>query len=234
VAGPSLERNSRPTRLLHGTVAVTTLGAGLSGIALWGEEGVRAVADLFGGHAASARWHRWLGYAVPVTPLAALLVRPRAVLRFLRECGRFDRADLGWWRRFPLFVASPGRWPLTRHNGHFDPGQRLMAWGLIASLAVLTVSGLLMILAVDWLGPRYGIALRTHTWASVVLGALVAAHVLVSAGVLKGYRGVWRAMHAPARGRVPAHVAERLWPAWVERERGHEVARDDRADDQSP
>jgi hypothetical protein len=92
-----------------------------------------------------------------------------------------------------------------------------MAWGLVGALVFVVGSGLLMVLAVDFLGPRYGTALRTHRISSVVLGVLVVGHVAVSAGLFRGYRGVWRAMHAPGRGAVPADVAHRLWPTWAER-----------------
>jgi cytochrome b subunit of formate dehydrogenase len=211
-----LLRNTRPTRWLHGVVWLTTLAAGVSGIALWGDEGVRAVASLLGGHASAARLHRWTGYAVPVAPLLAVALRPRTVWRFFKEITRLDRGDVAWWRRFPLFLATPSRYPPPRHRGHFDPGQRLMAWGLILSLAALTITGVLMITAVGVLGPRYGIVLRLHTWSSLALGLLVAGHVFVSLGIPKGYRGVWRAMHPPGHGQVPTQVARRLWPDWAD------------------
>jgi formate dehydrogenase subunit gamma len=38
----------------------------------------------------------------------------------------------------------------------------------------------------------------------------------VAAGVLPGYRGVWRSMHLG--GHLDIRVARRLWPAWAERQ----------------
>ena len=226
---PGVVRNTRPTRWLHASVYLTTMLAGVTGIGLWGE-GVPRVADLLGGHTATASLHRWAGYAVAVPPIVALLLRPRAVGRFLDAIVQVDAADLAWWRRFPLFLLAPGRWPLPRHRGHFDPGQRVMAWALVATLAVVVVSGALMIVAVDALGPRYGLVLRTHTVSSVALGAFVVGHLVVSTGIPKGYRGVWRAMHAPGRGRVPRHLAHRLWPAWLERQEPDDTPEGDRGD----
>jgi formate dehydrogenase subunit gamma len=211
---PPLQRTTRLTRWLHAAVYLTTIAAGVTGVALWGE-GVRALEPLLGGHVSAARLHRWLGYLVPVAPALALVLRPRAVGRFLRECARLHREDLAWWRRLPAFLVAPARRPPAYHRGHFDPGQRLMAWALVVTLAVLTASGLAMIFAVDALGPRYGTVLILHSVASVALAVLVVAHAAVSVGLPKGYRGVWRAMHPPGRGRVPPAVARRLWPAWV-------------------
>lgn len=208
-------RNTRPTRLVHAAVYLTTFGAGLTGIALWGEDGVRAVAQMFGGHAGSSRLHRWLGYAVAAAPAAALLLKPRAVGRFFREASRIDPGDMMWWRRFPGFLLTPARRPPAPHRGHFDPGQRLMAWALVASLALLFLSGLAMVFAVDLLGGAFGLVSRIHTWSAVALALLVAGHVGIGVGILKGYRGVWRAMHSGGRGEVPEELARSLWPVWA-------------------
>jgi formate dehydrogenase subunit gamma len=37
---------------------------------------------------------------------------------------------------------------------------------------------------------------------------------LIAAGVLPGYKGVWRSMHLG--GRLKKETAERVWPAWIE------------------
>jgi hypothetical protein len=50
-----------------------------------------------------------------------------------------------------------------------------------------------------------------HRGSTYVLTGLVVGHLLVTLGLLPGYRGVWRAMHW--RGRVPEATARRLWPA---------------------
>jgi cytochrome b subunit of formate dehydrogenase len=188
----------------------------VTGVAFWGD-GISTLQRWLGGHSTAIVLHRWLGYAVLVPPLVVVLARPRTVARFLREIVRVHRGEAAWWRRLPGFVLSPRRWPLPRHPGHFDPGQRLMAIALVAGLVTVVASGLLLVFAIDVLGPRYRLVLRTHRWSSVVLGLLVLAHVVVSIGVLPGYRGVWRAMHAPGRGRVEVGLARRLWPEWTER-----------------
>jgi cytochrome b subunit of formate dehydrogenase len=212
-----LLRNTRPTRLLHAGVYLTTFAAGATGIALWGE-GVKAVADLFGGHSSVAILHRWLGYAVMVAPVIALVIRPKAVARFFSEASRADPGDRAWWIRFPRFLISPHRWPLARHRGHFDPGQRFMAWALVLVLLVLTISGMLMVFAVDYLGGTFGAVSRLHTAASLMLATLLIGHIGIGIGIPKGYRGVWRAMHVPAGGRISKQLARALWPAWAERQ----------------
>jgi formate dehydrogenase subunit gamma len=54
-----------------------------------------------------------------------------------------------------------------------------------------------------------------HRWSALVVTAAIAVHVFVAAGILPGYRGVWRSMHLG--GKLPAEVARRLWPGWFER-----------------
>jgi formate dehydrogenase subunit gamma len=52
---------------------------------------------------------------------------------------------------------------------------------------------------------------RVHRGSTYVLTGLVVGHLLVTLGILPGYRGVWRAMHW--RGRVAEATVRRLWPA---------------------
>lgn len=152
-----------------------------------------------------------------MAPLIALLVRPRAVVDFFKNASLIDREDLRWWARFPGFVITPSRYPPQPHRGHFDPGQRLMAWGLVLLLVVLTLTGLMMVFAVDYLGGGYGIVLRAHAVSAVALAVLVAGHVGIGVGIPKGYRGVWRVMHFPGGGLVSRSLAEALWPEWARR-----------------
>jgi len=132
------------------------------------------------------------------------------VVRFVRETVRVDRGDGRWWRTWPAAVFT-GRF--ARHEGHFDPGQRVANVVLLGSLVVLTATGIA--LTVLHGGSTFVWLARIHLWTTIVVTPVIAGHVLIALGVLPGYRGVWRAMHLG--GRVREDTATKLWPAWTER-----------------
>jgi len=106
-----------------------------------------------------------------------------------------------------------------RHDGHFVPGQRIMNVVLIVLLLALIVSGVGLVTVSG--GPEFVWYNRIHRWSTYLLTPAIIGHVVVAAGILPGYRGAWRAMHLG--GRLRATVAERLWPAWLERERSKRI-----------
>ncbi|HSD28510.1 MAG TPA: cytochrome b/b6 domain-containing protein, partial [Vicinamibacteria bacterium] len=97
------------------------------------------------------------------------------------------------------------------HRGHFDPGQRLLNVALVGALGTVIVSGVLLTTLSG--GQTFATMVRVHRGSTYVLTGLVVGHLLVTLGILPGYRGVWRAMHR--RGRVAEVTARRLWPATV-------------------
>ncbi|MQA96792.1 MAG: cytochrome b/b6 domain-containing protein [Streptosporangiales bacterium] len=204
-----VRRYGRGARWFHAVVYVTVLV--LLGTGLWllaGLEGVPSpLARLV--RAPDTVLHTWVGWAYAALALVPLIVfGPRTVRRFFAESLRFRRADLGWLRAWPGALLS-GRFGW--HAGRFDPGQRLLNLGFVVCLLALAVSGAVM--AGLHGGPAFAVAVLVHKWATYALIPMVAGHVLVAAGLLPGYRGVWRSMHVG--GRLPRPVAERLWPAWV-------------------
>ena len=126
------------------------------------------------------------------------------------ESFRWQRGELAWFKRWPGALLT-GRF--GRHEGRFDPGQRIanlvMAGGLIA--LVLTGGGLVLVKG----GPAFVWLTRIHLWATYLVTPVILGHVVLAAGFLPGYRGTWRAMHG--RGRVRESTARRLWPGWAER-----------------
>jgi cytochrome b subunit of formate dehydrogenase len=188
-----------------------------SGAAVFGE-GNRTLEGVLGGHVAAARWHRWLGYALLAAGGLVLLLRPRACARFVVESVRFRRSELGWFGSYPAFLFRPFRNRPARHEGHFDPGQRLFNLLVLLSLIALSSTGVLMSFPRAFVPAVFAWSLRAHRAATWALAAGVTGHVVVASGILPGYRGTWRAMHG--RGRVPQELAERLWPRWEEEERG--------------
>ncbi len=212
--GERLLRNRPAARRLHAGLYLLTLALLASGIAVLGE-GIRPLERVFGGHVASARTHRWLGYALVAAAGLIGVGRPRAALRFLAESGRIRRSELRWFVSYPGFVLRPSRNRPARHEGHFDPGQRLFNLVVLGALLALSATGLLMSFPRAFVPAVFAWSLRVHRAATWALGVAVAGHVLVASGALRAYRGAWRAMHGG--GLVPRSLAERLWPAWAER-----------------
>jgi formate dehydrogenase subunit gamma len=154
--------------------------------------------------------HVWFGRGFAVVLIVPLVLAPRAVRSFARETVRRDRGDLAWFRRWPV-AAFRGRF--ARHEGRFDPGQRVANVVLVLGLVVLTVSGIG--LTVLHGGRAFAVLAHMHEWTAVAVTPVILGHVAIAAGVLPGYRGVWRAMHLG--GRVELRTARRLWPGWTER-----------------
>jgi cytochrome b subunit of formate dehydrogenase len=212
-----LLRNARSPRRIHAGLYLTTGFLLLSGISVAGE-GHPVLADLIGGHVAAAGWHRWVGFGLIGAGLLLPVLRPRATLRFLAESVRFHPSDLRWFAAYPGFVFSPRRHDPARHEGHFDPGQRVLNCLIILSLAALSVTGIVMSVPERVTPAAFAVSFKIHVVATVVLAALVGGHVLVASGLLPAYRGVWRAMHGG--GRVSTDLARRLWPVWAEEHEG--------------
>ncbi|MEV1179254.1 zf-HC2 domain-containing protein [Nonomuraea sp. NPDC049784] len=204
------ERYNRRTRWFHAGVYLATLV--LLGTGWWllsGREGDPSpLARL--AHLPDTVLHTWLGWALAALALAGLVLGRRAVRTFVGESTRFRRGDLGWFARWPAALIT-GRF--GHHEGHFDPGQRLLNLALATALLALIGSGVGMVLLHG--GPVFAVLVRIHVWATYLATPLIAGHVLIAAGLLPGYRGVWRAMHLG--GRLDRTVAFRLWPGWAVR-----------------
>ncbi|RYP80691.1 cytochrome b/b6 domain-containing protein [Nocardioides guangzhouensis] len=205
-----VERNGRAARWFHAGVYVAVLV--LLGTGLWllaGREGQPSPLSRLAG-VPDTRLHVWVGWAFTGLVVGGMLLAGPAAVRFVRDSLRFDRGDLAWFRTWPAALLT-GRF--SRHEGRFDPGQRIAHVGLVLSLVSVTSSGVAMALLHG--GPAFVWLVPLHTWSTYVLVSLVLGHVLIASGVLPGYRGVWRSMHLG--GRLDARDARRLWPGWTER-----------------
>ncbi len=205
-----LTRHSRRTRWYHATVYLITLPLGFTGWwILTGEEGrpspLARIVDI-----GDARLHVWLGRALAVIAVLPLLAGRRAIATFLKETFRADRGDAGWFARWPAGILT-GRF--ARHEGDVDPGQRVANIAIVGGLLVLTASGIGLTLVHG--GSLFARLDAIHRWATYLVTAAVAGHVIVAFGVLPGYRGVWRSMHLG--GRLREDTARRIWPGWTER-----------------
>ncbi|MGH8774243.1 MAG: cytochrome b/b6 domain-containing protein [Jiangellaceae bacterium] len=213
-AGPEVvERNNRRTRWFHAGVYVTVLVLLLTGWWLTlGREGQPSVlAELLG--TPDTEVHTVIGWVLAGIAALGLVAGWRAAWTLASDSVRFRRSEVRWFARWPAAVFT-GRF--ARHEGHFDPGQRIANVVMIVLLLALVVSGI-GLWAVSG-GPTFVWFNRIHRWSTYLFTPVIVGHVLVAAGVLPGYRGVWRAMHLGGRLRMP--VAERVWTAWSERERG--------------
>jgi cytochrome b subunit of formate dehydrogenase len=209
-AAEVVERYPRPVRWFHAASYLAILV--LLGTGWWlltGREGDPSpLARLLG--APDTAVHTWVGWAFAGLLLLGVAVGARAVRTFMTESLRLDSGDARWLLAWPRAVFT-GRF--ARHEGHFDPGQRGLNILLTLGIAVAAGSGLGMVILHG--GPAFAVLTRLHRWSTYLVTPLIAGHVLVAAGVLPGYRGVWRSMHLG--GRLDAAVARRLWPGWLER-----------------
>jgi formate dehydrogenase subunit gamma len=208
-ASANVERNNRRTRWFHaGTYVLVLVLLGTGWWLLAGREGEPSLlADLTG--TPDTDLHKYAGWAFAGLAVLGAALGWRGVATLLRDSVRFRRSDLGWLRRWPA-AAFTGRFP--RHEGHFDPGQRIANLVLVGLLLVLVGSGLGLMAVTG--GPAFVWLSKIHRWATYAVTPVLLGHILIASGVLPGYRGVWRAMHLG--GRLPRAVARRLWPATVD------------------
>jgi cytochrome b subunit of formate dehydrogenase len=203
-------RHSRKTRLFHTAVYLLTLPLILTGwwILLGGEGHPSPLSRLTG--LADTRLHVWLGRSLAVLAVACLVLGWRGIATFLRETFRVDRGDGRWWLRWPG-GSFTGRF--ARHEGHFDPGQRLANVVIVGGLLVLTGTGIALTLLHG--GPVFATLDKVHRITTFIVTPFILGHMLLAFGILPGYRGVWRSMHWG--GKVERGTATRVWPGWAER-----------------
>jgi cytochrome b subunit of formate dehydrogenase len=205
-----VERNNRRTRWFHAGVYVLVLLLLATGWwLLTGREGQPSPLARLTGES-DTDLHEWLGWAFLGLGVLGAVLGWRAVITLLGDSVRYRRSDLRWFARWPLAVLT-GRF--ARHEGHFDPGQRIMNLAVVVLLLVLVGTGVGLTQVAG--GPAFVWMAHLHKWATYAITPVLLGHILVASGVLPGYRGAWRAMHLG--GRLSARVARRLWPGWLER-----------------
>src|SRR5262245_2875552 len=205
-----IERYSRSARRFHTAIYVVTLLLLATGWwLLAGREGQPSpIAQLTG--IPDARLHVMLGWVLVIVALVPLPFFVRGIVTFIRETARYDRGDASWLVRLPV-AAFTGRF--RRHEGHFDPGQRLANVAIVGLLATLVVTGVGLV--VIHAGPLFAVLNVIHRLSTIAFTIVIVGHIVVAAGILPGYRGAWRSMHLG--GRVSLDTARRLWPGWTER-----------------
>lgn len=205
-----VERYSRGARWFHaGTYLAVLLLLGTGWWLLLGREGAPSIASGITG-VSDITLHTYTGWALTALAALGVVAGARAVGTFVRESVRVDRGDLRWFLRWPLALIT-GRFP--RHDGHFDPGQRIMNLVIVALLATLVGSGVGLTQVVG--GPGFVWLDKVHRWSTYLITPVLIGHIAVASGILPGYWGVARSMHLGGRLRV--EVARRIWPGWLDR-----------------
>ena len=207
----TIERYPRSARRFHTAVYTVTLLLLATGWwLLAGREGQPTpIARLTG--IPDVTLHVWLGWALLLIGLLPLGFAMRGVVSFVRETLRYDRGDVGWLLRWPIGVVT-GRF--RRHEGHFDPGQRVANVAIVGLLAILIATGIGLVIVPA--GPAFAVMAVTHRVSTIAFTLVIAGHVLIAVGILPGYNGVWRSMHLG--GRLRLDTARRVWPGWTDRQ----------------
>jgi cytochrome b subunit of formate dehydrogenase len=206
----TVERNNVRTRWLHAAVYVCVLVLLFTGWWLTlGHEGSPSILARLVDRP-DTEIHTQVGWALVVIMSAGVILGCRAAWTLVADSVRFRRTDIRWFLRWPIAVFT-GRF--GRHEGHFDPGQRIANIVMIVLLATVTISGI-GLWGVSG-GPAFVWYRRIHLWSTYLITPVLAGHIFIASGVLPGYRGVWRAMHLG--GRLRRRDAARVWPGWLER-----------------
>jgi len=206
----TIERHNRATRWFHAliyTAGLTLLATGWW-LLMGGEGKPSPLARVTG--VPDTSLHKMIGCAFALIAILGCMFGWLAARTFVAETLRVARSDGRWFARWPAALIT-GRFGW--HDGHFDPGQRILNLLLTLSLLALMLSGLGLVTVHG--GPAFVWMARVHKWSTYVATPLIAAHVVIASGILPGYRGVWRSMHLG--GRLARGVALRLWPAWLSR-----------------
>jgi formate dehydrogenase subunit gamma len=216
-----VERYTRLTRWFHAGIYLTALALLTTGWwLLFGQEGNPSpVARLL--HTPDTTVHKDVGWVLAALAVLGPILGVRAARTFVTESLRFRTSDTRWFLTWPS-AAFTGRF--ARHDGHFDPGQRIVNILMAVGIFALVGSGVGLVLLHG--GPTFAALARLHKWATYFCTPLFAMHILIAAGILPGYNGVWRSMHMG--GRLDVRVAHRLWPGWLERTRGDSNRQDPR------
>ncbi|MFI2486927.1 cytochrome b/b6 domain-containing protein [Promicromonospora kroppenstedtii] len=213
VAANTVERNPRAARWFHAGVYVSVIVLLITGWwLLLGNEGSPSLIARVTG-VPDTEVHTVAGWVLAGVTALTVVVGARGWRVFWRETVRFQHGDGAWFRRWPTAILT-GRF--GRHEGRFDPGQRVANLVLVVTLLALIGSGIGLVLVSG--GPVFVWFAQIHRWSTYVVTPVVVGHVVIASGILPGYRGVWRAMHLG--GKLHPRDARRVWPGWTERATG--------------
>jgi formate dehydrogenase subunit gamma len=216
-AEPELQRFGRPSRWVHGLVGVLMLSCLVTAAVLYNS----SLQVLVGHRRAVELVHVWSGFALPV-PLVAGLLSP-GYRSELRRLNRFTPAD---WRWLRSRTRRDGQLPV----GKFNAGQKLNGSLSTGAIAVLLLTGVVMLsedlAPLSW---RTGATL-VHDWSALAVGLLVLGHVSFALRDPIAMRSL-RTGTVPRRWARHEHGA---WAAEVEAGEDHGPGFRDRQDGAAP
>jgi len=194
--GARVPRFGRAERIVHWCSATLFLVLIATGAALY----AGPISALVGRRELVRTIHVYAGLLLPVPILVGLAFPFGAQLRAdVGRISRWDRRDQGWWRRSKRAGVALGK---------FNPGQKLNATFLAASIVVMLASGSIMHwfehFSNDW---RTG-ATFVHDWFALGIGLSVAGHIAFALSDPDALRGM-------VRGWVPRPWAQAKRPRWL-------------------
>ena len=200
-ADERVPRFDRTERVVHWCNACLFLVLIATGAALY----AGPVSTLVGRRHLVRTIHVYCGLALPLPVLAGLVLRSGRQLRDdVRRLSRWDRRDRVWWRRSTRSQARLGK---------FNPGQKLNATFIAASVVVMLATGSIMHwferFPDDW---RTG-ATFVHDWFALGIGLAALGHILLALSDGDGLQGM-------VRGSVPRAWAQANRPRWYAEVRG--------------
>jgi len=198
---PPIERFARAERIVHWSTAALFVTLMLTGAALY----AGPISTLVGRRDLVRTVHVASGLALPVPLLLGFVGSwGRALRRDLRRLDRWIPDDRAWLRRRTRDRARLGK---------FNPGQKLNATFLGASIVLMLATGSIM----KWFGP-FPLSWRTgatfvHDWVALGVWLAVGGHVLFALRDPEALRSM-------VRGSVSARWARMRRPRWYEEETG--------------
>jgi formate dehydrogenase subunit gamma len=194
-AGQRIERFDRVERVVHWCNATLFFALLFTGTSLYWEPLSKVVA-----HRHAVRTiHVYAGLLLPLPLLIGLLLPGGRRLR--DDVSRFNRwttHDRRWWSRRRRASAQLGK---------FNPGQKLNAVFVGASIVLMLVTGSIM----RWFEP-FPDSIRTgatfvHDWTFIALFAVIVGHIMFALADIDSLRSI-------VRGWVPEEWARRERPRW--------------------
>ena len=176
-----LKRYSAWERVNHWVVGISFILLALSGLAFF-HPAFFPLTQLFGGGTWTRILHPWLGV---IMALAFFIMAVR-----FAGLNLIGKADIEWLKRVGEMIDGDD------HNmpaqGKYNGGQKLLFWGLVLGMTVISVSGLLMWRSmVPMSTPVVRLASLAHAGAAVFMIALIIVHVYAAIWTRGTIRAMW-------------------------------------------
>ena len=200
-----MPRFDRVERYAHWCTATLMLILLFTGFAMY----VGPLSLLVGRRLLMRTIHLYAGVLLPIPIIVAICLRAGAQLRVdLGRLNRWTRDDRAWWSK---------RKRATAQLGKFNPGQKLNATFIGASIVVMLMSGSIL----EWYKPfsdswRQG-ATFVHDWFALGLLVAIIGHITLALRDPDALNGM-------THGTVSAGWARRNRPVWYDEMRSREAS----------